>query len=748
MLFIIFPILLTTLTCQYYQTDTKKMFQNGYRENYIFDLVAKLTEYTERYSNQTIIYDYVMNKKECFNKLKGVISGTETLEIINYSGKAISDTGLEEDCKNRNYTYLFITYNLELPVFFNDSDYSSFYTFMNENSFYLGLCLYRECNEFYQNFLNENYNTIFFDHIREKGLTNLKLFRMDYPDNKDKEIQMYESNYMKLVIVFFYVFLFYIITRCIITFAGQMLYDKSDTSEQKDSIPEFSLSISSDELLERTNPSQPRRRVKGFFYRIYKILSLNNFKVLVSLKNKYFDDTNLEFLCGIRMYLLFLITFHQNVFGISRLPHRDFGGYSFYTSFWYFFAKFASYSCECLIALNGVILGYKLLNWYKYKSDGSVKSYLKFYFNFVTRIMVFILSFVFFHLFLKEVSYYFGNLTIFDYFIEKFVNNKECISKPWIMLIPFYLQYFIPYDSTADSWPCFKYSNFILSEFYCFTFILILFYILQKIKSRKLDLSVFILSLVNFLVLYFTFEQTTGNYYTFDDVLGELITFARPHIFYISYFFGFNVGVTYFYYKDVIYSHSTINEYKPFYYTFYFMKFIDTKSNFVKNWIICICIILQFIISLNFFIIIQIANMNNNQDESAYNILLEKGVLLDILTIYENKIYTLFFLFCLVTLLLYSKDLAIKNFFSASIFIPLNRINFTFFCIQDSIIYIFYAMYNIQIYSNIQNCLFVSFGLLIIIIITSLICYILFEMPFRLTYKHFVAEKRSKVRLK
>jgi hypothetical protein len=719
------------------------------KSNYITQLLIQLITYTNKYSNQSIIDEFIVkNTTECHDKLIDVIKGNDSLEIVNYSGKTISDTGLEDDCKSRNYSYVFLTYSLELPVFFNDSDYSNFYTFMGQKSFYLGLCLYRECTDFYSAFLDESQNAVFFDHLREKGINNLTLFEMDYLGNTTKEDNLLKNGYLKLVIVFFYIFLFYIILRCIVTFAGMILYDKGDRGGGLNNIShDFSLSASSDELIEKTNIA-PKQPVKGIFYRLYKILTLNNFKLLSTLKNKYFDDTNLEFLCGVRMYLLFLITFSQNIYGISRLPHRDFGGYNFYTSFWYFFAKFASYSSECLIALNAIFFGYKLMNYHKYKSDGSLISYMKFYFNYLTRVAIFVMTFVFLRLFLREVSFYIGDLTIFDYFVDNFVNQKECITRPWIMLIPFYLQYFIPQGIEDKISGCFKLTNFILCEFYCYTFIMILFYILQKIKSKKLDFMVFLLNIANLVVLYFNFDHSAGRYYTYDDVLGEVMTFAIPHVFLIPYFLGFNVGITYFYYKDVIVSSiSYSSDYMPFYYNFYFMKFLDTKSNAVKRWIICICLIMQFVISLNFYILLKIAGHMDN-DNSTYNVLFEKNILLDILTIYQNKVFCIFFLLAVVTFLITNKDLAIKNFFSASIFITLNRIGFAFFCIQDSITYIFYAMYNIQIYSNIQNCLFVSFGLLIVITISSTLCFILWELPFRLTYKYLFADKKSKVRLK
>jgi hypothetical protein len=717
---------------------------NDIRTNYLTQLVAQLANYTTKYSNKTIIGEYVINNTNCRTKLTEVVSGNDNLEVINYSGKTISDTGLEDDCKTRNYTYVFLTFSLELPVFFNDSDYSNFYTFMDQKSFYLGLCLYRECMDFYQHFLNESENKVFFDHLREKGINNLTLFEMDYQGNTQREDDLNKNGYMKLVIIFFYIFLFYIILRCIITFAGIILYDKEDSSGgvNNNTSQDLSLSAGSDEFVGNNTPKQ---KGKGLFYRLYKILTFSNFKVLSTLKNKYYDGTNLEFLYGVRMYLLFLITFTQNIYGISRLPHRDFGGYSFYTSFWYFFAKFASYSSECLIGLNAIFFGYQLMNYHKYKSSGKLTCYLKFYFNCLTKFAIFGISFIFLHLFIREISFYLGNLTIFDYFVKNFVYMKECVDKPWIMLIPFYLQYIVPIGLEDKTTNCFKYSNFILAEFYCFTFIMILFYILQKIKNAKLDFIVFLLNFVNLGLLYFNFEHPPGRYYTYDDVLGEVMTFSLPHVFIIPYFLGFNVGVTYFYYKDVIVSVSGNDDYMPFYYNFYFMKFLDTKSINVKRWIICISLLIQFIISLNFYILLKIAGQSDNN--STYNVLFEKNVILDILTIYQNKVFCIFFLLTIVTCLITNKDLAIKNFFSASIFIPLNRISFTFFCIQDSIIYIFYAMYNIQIYSSIQNCLFVSFGLLIVITICSLFCFILFELPFRLSYKYLVLEKKSKVRL-
>jgi hypothetical protein len=711
--------------------------------NYTKGLFTQIVLYYENLTEIKIITDYVYQKPACIGKIIETMTKSGGLEIINFSGKTLSDTGLEDDCKSRNYTYLFLTYELDLPVYFNDSDYSSsYYTFMGQKSFYLGLCLYMECMEFYEKFLDGTANKKLFTHLESQGIRNLTLYEMDYIGNTRKEEKLNESGHMELVLVFFYLFLFYIIFRCIITFAGLILYDKDDTSECPITGAAYELSLGSSQCDEVLTATVTRKK-KSKFYRFFKILTFINFKILNSVKNKYFDDTHLELICGVRMYLLFLMTLHQNIYSISRLPHSDPGGYSFYISIWYFIAKYASYATECLIAVNGIIFGYKLMNYHKYKSDGSLFSYMKFYFNFLTKVMVFFLSFVVFHLLLKEVSFYFGNLTFFDYFMENFVYNKECYEKPWTALIPFYLQYITPEDNYST---CFKYSNFITCELIGFTFIIVLFYILQKIESRKLDFLPFVANIVNLGLLYFNFDTNGERYYTYDDVLGETLTITKPHLFIIPYFLGFNIGVIYFYYKDLMYGLPGADEYMPFYYNFYIMKFLDTKSNAVKQRIICLSMFLQLFISLNFYIIVRIANYG--LPTTSYNILFKKDLLIDIITIYQNKLFVILFLITVLTVLITNKDLPMKNFFSASIFVPLNRMSFTFFCMMDSIIYIFYAMYNIQTYSSIQNLIFLSLGLLLVITFSSLAGFILFELPFRLAYKTFVADKRSKVRLK
>ena len=113
---------------------------NGTEEE-IFILIFKFIQY---YTN-TIEAKMAGSFFEC---LASIISNETNgfknyLGLAGFSGKGISDLGLEEECLRNNFIYYLLTYQYKDGSFVTLSDQNNAFLFFQQNTFYTGLCLTR-----------------------------------------------------------------------------------------------------------------------------------------------------------------------------------------------------------------------------------------------------------------------------------------------------------------------------------------------------------------------------------------------------------------------------------------------------------------------------------------------------------------------------------------------------------------------------------------------------------------------------
>jgi hypothetical protein len=490
------------------------------------ELIMKVILYVYKYSNSSIIQHKIYDNDQCYNALISLIKSEkiekQTLEnILSSSGKGISDIGLEDDCiYSYNLTYLFINYTLNQNVSYSDPLFSNLYNFLEQNTFFTGICVWRECNELYQNYFDYNLNRKFFDTLRDNyGVVNLTLYKMNYQEKKVED-KLWESPRMKFFLICVWCFVAYLSFRFLISFLGYMIFEvNSDLDESSSNEIMYNHNISFNDtamnyfyfnstvndsnrlhfITPKIRPKDSENKQSGF-YNFYEVFSLRlGLKFLFEKKNRYYNEENLEILAGIRFYIFFFLTFFQNIIGITKLPHRDSTGYSYYSSFWFLFVKYSSHLLHCFAALNGVYLGYKIMNFIKKNNNKfNLKHFFIFYLKSFPPIIFFLISFFILHSYVRELGYMLKNLTIFEYFVDTNIYSKTCVKDPKILFIPFYLQYV--YNEPEDKYThCFRFAYFVMSEFYCFTFFLILVYFLMKIKNKKFDFFIYILNICNIL---------------------------------------------------------------------------------------------------------------------------------------------------------------------------------------------------------------------------------------------------------
>ena len=112
-------------------------------------------------------------------------------------------------------TYFFLTYDMEYD---EKSFLAKYFKFVEEKSFYKGICLFRECTKFFVQMFDMNKNTQLKETLKNMGITNLKIFSYDFQGNEDNKTEYYLSNYkMKALIILICIFCFYVIVRILIS---------------------------------------------------------------------------------------------------------------------------------------------------------------------------------------------------------------------------------------------------------------------------------------------------------------------------------------------------------------------------------------------------------------------------------------------------------------------------------------------------------------------------------------------------
>ena len=109
--------------------------------------------------------------------------------------------------------------------------------------------------------------------------------------------------------------------------------------------------------------------------------------------------------------------------------------------------------------------------------------------------------------------------------------------------------------------------------------------------------------------------------------------------------------------------------------------------------------------------------------------------------IYERKFLCFFFVLMVLSFLIHPKASLVKHLVHSNLFVPLNRISFSYMGAADSIVYSFYSIYNVQIYINYQNMFFTTMGLIFMITTLSTIFTVLFELPMRIIFKSLSRKK-------
>ena len=719
----------------------------------IFDEISILPDIIEFMKNNVntdiFLFDMLLNETCSESFLEYIKNNDSISKGIAYSGKGYNDIGSKSECIKRNLTYIYFEIFTNQSKFENGSIFNDLCAFTNKSSYYLGFCTFNNCEKLHRNYINRTINEKLFKFIDQFGISNISIIRYeDIRSNKKTDDSVESQHNLDIIFKILSLLVFGLfVLKNIITFIGNIYYSYFIEDDLNDDFNESEMdnyTKTNEHLsnMERILPDiEPQRQnnvnPKGKLYTIFKLISFKKDLIrLFGLKNRYYNDTDLQVLNGIKSLLVFLMIFNENFFTLLIIPNRFIGSLEFYKSILMIIIKYSVFSYECYVSLNAFQFIFKLMSHIKKKGNTSFKTFCEFYFHILTRAIIFYFIFFYFHFFLK-------NLLTDNGFFYKYLNDLDqttCISHPWTIMVPFYYQYKCN-NSFTEYTSCYLIFNMIMSEFYCMTFVIVLFFFAFKIKSQKFDYSVIIilmmsgpLSILSFLDI-FKESNMKLNFWIF---MGESYGLSKPHILIFTYFIGVFLGLSYFYYCDVV-SENNFQEnrnYIPFKLCYIYMKFLDQISKTSHFLLLCLSIMIQMSMSASFTILINYQK-TLNMDLSFW---------LKILFIYEKRLFIIGFMLMIIILIICNKSETLNYFFSANFFIFFSRLSFCIICLTKSMLYLFYTINYSQVFINHTNLYFNTFGLLFFMIILSIPLVSLLELPFRILYKKFIRKAKNNIK--
>ena len=709
-------------------------------------LLVKLLEFLYTNTNDEVIKEFLYGT--CYTSITKVVNDTDRdrlIELINSSGKSMNDLGIQGDCENKNNTYFFLNIDIDENNFLKNTDYNSILKFTNQKHFFIGFCSINECSSFFQSFFNTSKNSKFFSMLQPDGITNVTIYGLNA--NKSTRNEEKFSTGFKIFGIFL---LSYVSIKILISIFGSLylfVSEKENPSNFNDSdesefISEDSEINSKTVVISPSNKTDAKiKKKENSCKTFYKILSFRaSFKYLFRIKNKFYDETNLQVLSGIRFVLLFWFIYNHNYFSLSLLPNRYMGNYKFFQSFWFIFIKFSIFASDMIIFIDGLIFSFKLFSFLK-ENKATFTNFMIFFGNFMTRIVCFYIIFFILHISINDIGILIGKGSFFQFIYEKRISSRNCYQDPWLSIIPFAIQYGC--QNNNFDYRCYKFFYLYTTELYCLLILMIIFFIANKVKSNKFDLIVTSLIILSGTLAFLNYDMT--GRYDINSVLGESKSLQRIELMIFPYFLGVLGGIIYFYYCDIICEKPVeYEDYIPFKFCRVLMeKFDKLNDSKLRYLFIAISLTIQILLCLSFSIYLFFYDNPDKKLDFTFN------YYFTFLYIYEKKFFIMAFFVNLIMVLVSYKENILKDIFNSGWFLLISRIGFVFLSTSDSITYLFYAIYDIQVNMNFNNLFLISIGLFCINFILALFLVILFEIPFRVIYKkitqNLIQKKRKKV---
>ena len=749
----------------------KNYFENSYG---LYEINEIRWDYEYIIQLATLIYKYTNLEKankipelqQCINELNGDKDGTKNyLNIIAYSGKDISDLGLEDECLRADFSYFLLVYGLPKSLYHEFKNQNNSFMFFQQDTFFTGLCLPKECAPIIKFFFNETLNPLFFGFLRynlnftttrvyEVGSLNLttkKNAEITYDDDggyNEKKSQDERKRHLVFNIFFWFVIamlsfqllvgiIFYYFCR---TVDKTREYKKEFENEENN---EEEIEDGPNQIFEDLNKKE-EKKIKScdnnFSKFLHKYFSLfKNMKILLKKKNKYYDSTNLGVIIFFRILSMLLLTFINNFEVLIKIPSKLFFYESNYTNYTTVFLKLTSFSVDIWICLDGFEMMYKLITFYKKyiynNKNHKCFSYICIFFLCsLYKIFSFFIIFFIVNYMSKHFIHILTENTLFEYYSNHIYNqnlNNEVLFK---YLIPGYSLYLSYKDkiSIFDNLYISKFSLLIINEFYAYIFLLLLFYLSVMIKSIIFDYAILILNFGLYFSNYWIISfKDDKQYYSYKLAIDNIFTTRYPHIIFVFFFLGAMAALICFYYKDSFLSDSICNEYNkyPFRFCYKSIRFFDCLMQKGRKLWVFFFFLIQIVISLSFYFFV----LGNNG-----KIYITLNISQRIVACYESGIFVLLFCIIIILIIFIRSENEVKEINKSTIINLIERTNFVFFHTINLLMFTFYCFFHFQVKYSIQNLFIVAFGLFFVVCFLNIILTLAFILPLKVANKNII----------
>ena len=717
-------------------------------------ILTGIAEFLTYQSEDSLFNVYVLSDQECASVFWSYKSDIKIL-TTNYfgSGLAFAGLSLEEECYENSKNFLYVTYTPYIPSNSTQNNTQTsvsldeqVYRFLEQKNKTLGLCLPSSCKRYYIEMLNMTKNTKFKNYLEEKQVRDVYLHRSLF--NTTQLIQELEKgNKFGILNPLIWVVITYFIIRLLFTFIGYVMSNSFDEESIRDD--EFDVkSLSKSELGDWARESetllttQKQKQTSKLIEFMTSLSFVDLFRKLFQLRSKLFDEKDIVLISGIRIIIFMFAVVAQNAYYMIKQPHKASAVMTLLQSHSFVFVKFSIYAFEGIKVLNGVLFGYKLISYIRklnhHGESFTFKNMLLFYMKCLVYVISFILIFFTTQTLFLEIGMKIKPSAHFEFFSKELEYNMECLrNKPYIF-VPMYFQYFSEQIGITNQ-TCFKTAFFTMSEFYCFTLIIIVTYIFLKLKLKHLETLFFIINLLLIIGAYFiSFERSSivGKELTMQIVNGPMETLAMPHMFFLFYFIGFNIGIMFYFwvnlenvyteYNDILVGKKT-KMYLPFEYNLHLMKVFSNITQWKKTILAIIFALLLLVAPVLFHI--RLLHMQNDTMLPIINNIDA------IMYVYEPIIYSVMFSFCILFIMMSDQGSFILNFFRSKLFIGINRIFFACFNLFNFITQMFHGLYNADMYLSVTNIFECAFTITVLTLIVGIVFVLMIEVVLRIIFK-------------
>ena len=760
------------------------------------------------------LFQDVKNINECLDNIINSFHNDSDFyyKYLLYSGSSLNKIGNEKSCFKDNLTYVFIEMytdysktEKEMIELLNNETYQKYNisndiyqnmelnVFLENDKFYLGLCLWRKCRHFYEKFFHRDNNSLLFEYLSNYSY-NAQNWTY-YIREKNKKPSYSPSIVLSIIIIIFILFIRIIL--CIskyctertqrkeakvfklnsfspspeeiqlyeqnLEYQENIVYDnvnKENKDKDSDNNIDNNEKDQNDELIRinskdkivpvsdsETRTSQVssllsnRKTQAEIFLEHYQYITFDN---LYKLETKSYNSKNFEEICGLKFFMLFGISFYNvyNTFYVVKWNNP--GTISFYKDTTHILlAKLSKMSFRVWIFFDGFQWCFKLFSYiHKLKSENvRFKHIMIFSKNLIEKIIVFI---VIFFIFIYQFQY-FGdifNLTSSFYMHYKKYTNAKCYNNPLYILILPLIGYF---EEIGKYEYCFNFVYILMNELYAIIICSILFFLFFKYRSKKLEYSFLLIFLFSIILLFVHFLN--DNVFDKNKIVeienkkpvNNTILYKKrfvlgedlSHKSILLFFHYFFIGCI----SGLVYYYSTVmnldlEKYNTFEICYRFMYCYLKMKKFVRHCIALLCLFLIMVICSYYPILCKLYFSKYD-----FKLIIEIGFYTRLLISYENIIQIILFTFFFFDIKL-SSEIFTKLFLSNDIFIIFERCCFVFLIINEQIVFLFETlMYLDGIYWNTENIIFLSIICFLITLLISIPFVFFIQLPLRLLIK-------------